>query len=149
MTGSESSPVAVVTGGIRGIGLELCCRLAEDGYSAVLGSRDAARGQAAAQRLGAPRVQVVQLDVADDASVRSAAAQVSQQFGRCDVLINNAAIDYDTDQRASAADLERVHAAIETNLFGAWRTVLAFLQLLRRNRRARIVNVSSEAAADP
>jgi NAD(P)-dependent dehydrogenase (short-subunit alcohol dehydrogenase family) len=65
------------------------------------------------------------LDVDDDASVTAAARWVADRFGRCDALVNNAAIDYDTDQQASTADLDRVHGIVETNLFGAWRTTLA------------------------
>ena len=65
------------------------------------------------------------------------------ELGRCDALVNNAAIDYDTDARATTADLDRVHRALETNLFGAWRTALAFLPLLRRSPHPRLVNVSS------
>jgi NAD(P)-dependent dehydrogenase (short-subunit alcohol dehydrogenase family) len=84
-----------------------------------------------------------QLDVADDGSVRAAAAWVRDELGRCDALVNNAAIDYDTDARASSADLDRVHRAMETNLYGAWRTALAFLALLRRSPHPRLVNVSS------
>ncbi len=56
---------------------------------------------------------------------------MSERFGRCDALVNNAAIHYDTWQRAVNADLDVVHEAMETNLFGAWRTTLALLPLLR------------------
>ncbi len=147
MTSSSEAPVAVVTGANRGIGLELCRQLADEGYQVVLGSRDLGRGRQAAAGLGRPGIEVVQLDVADDASVKAAAAWVRQRFGRCDVLVNNAAVDYDTDARASAADLDRVHRALETNLFGAWRTSLAFLPLLRLSQHPRIVNVSSEAGS--
>ncbi len=147
MTNISDAPVAVVTGGNRGIGLELCRQLADDGYIVALGSRDAGRGETAAARLGSTRVHAVQLDVDDAASVHASAAYVGKEFGRCDVLINNAAIDYDTDARASAANLDRVHRVLETNLFGAWRTSLAFLPLLRHSRHPRIVNVSSEAGS--
>ena len=79
-----------------------------------------------------------------DASVAGAAAFVTERAGRCDALVNSAAIHYDTWQRAVNADLDVVHAAMETNLFGAWRTTLALLPLLRRaGTRGRIVNVSS------
>jgi NAD(P)-dependent dehydrogenase (short-subunit alcohol dehydrogenase family) len=139
--------VAVVTGANRGIGLELCGQLSDGGYVAVLGSRDKQRGERAAAELGKPDVLPIQLDVADDHSVHSAAAWVADELGRCDVLINNAAIEYDTDQRASSADLGRVHSAMETNLFGAWRTVLAFLPLLCESAHGRIVNVSSESGS--
>jgi NAD(P)-dependent dehydrogenase (short-subunit alcohol dehydrogenase family) len=142
--GPPAPPVAVVTGANRGVGLEVCRQLAGLGYAVVLGSRDLARGEAAAASLGGERVVACQLDVASDASVARAAEFVSEQFGRCDALVNNAAIHYDTWQRAVSADLAVVHEAMETNLFGAWRTTLALLPLLRRaGRRGRIVNVSS------
>jgi NAD(P)-dependent dehydrogenase (short-subunit alcohol dehydrogenase family) len=142
-------PVAVVTGANRGIGLEVCRQLADRGYAAVLGSRSAERGAAAARRLGdeGRGVHACQLDVADTESVERAAGWVARTFGRCDALINNAAIEYDTDALAATADLERVHQAMETNLFGAWRTTLALLPLLRRATHPRIVNVSSEAGS--
>jgi NAD(P)-dependent dehydrogenase (short-subunit alcohol dehydrogenase family) len=138
-------PVAVVTGANRGIGREVVRQLAESGYLVVLGARDAQRGRAAADDLGGEAAGIVarQLDVADDAGVRAAADWVGDAFGRCDALVNNAAIEYDTDARATSADLDRVHRAMETNLYGAWRCVLAFLPLLRRSPHPRLVNVSS------
>ena len=138
-------PVAVVTGANRGVGLEVCRQLAQLGYAVVLGSRDLARGEAAAADLAAGDQSVVAcgLDVADDASVARAAEFVSERFGRCDALVNNAAIHYDTWQRAESADLAVVHEAMETNLFGAWRVTLALLSMLRVAPHARIVNVSS------
>jgi NAD(P)-dependent dehydrogenase (short-subunit alcohol dehydrogenase family) len=142
---AAARPVAVVTGANRGIGREVARRLAGAGYSVVLGARDEARGRAAADELGGAANGVIAcaLDVADDASVRAAASRVEEELGRCDALVNNAAIDYDTDARATTADLDRVHRALETNLFGAWRTALAFLPLLRRSPHPRLVNVSS------
>ena len=145
--GATDLPVVVVTGGNRGIGFEVCRQLSDAGFRVVLGSRDAHQGQAATTRLGHPEVHAVQLDVDDDASVARAAHWVADHLGRCDALVNNAAIDYDTDQQASMADLDRVHRIVETNLFGAWRTTLAFLPLLRRSDSPRIVNVSSGAGS--
>ncbi len=143
---ADRRPVAVVTGGNRGIGLEVCRQLSELGYQTVLGARDLARGERAAARLS-DRVVACQLDVSEQASVDAAAEWVRTTFARCAVLINNAAIEYDTDARASSADLERVHRAMETNLFGAWRTTLALLDLLRAAPHGRIVNVSSEGSS--
>jgi NAD(P)-dependent dehydrogenase (short-subunit alcohol dehydrogenase family) len=135
-------PVALVTGGNRGIGLEVCRQLAGLGYAVVLGSRDGARGEAAAASIAGSLV-ACPLDVDDDASVADAAAFVSERFGRCDALVNNAAIHYDAWQRAANADLRVVHEAMETNLFGAWRVTLALLPLLRAAPHPRVVNVSS------
>jgi NAD(P)-dependent dehydrogenase (short-subunit alcohol dehydrogenase family) len=142
---AERRPVALVTGANRGIGREVVRRLAREGWLVVLGARDEARGRAAASELGGEAAGVVPrvLDVADDASVRAAAEWVGAALGRCDALVNNAAIDYDADARATSADLDRVHRAMETNLYGAWRTALAFLPLLRRSAHPRLVNVSS------
>jgi NAD(P)-dependent dehydrogenase (short-subunit alcohol dehydrogenase family) len=143
----SGQPVAVVTGANRGIGLEVCRQLAGVGYAAVLGSRDPRKGEQAAAELGDPNVVACQLDVCDDASVQAAAAWVTERFGRCDVLVNNAAILYDTWARAETADLDVMHEAMETNLFGAWRTTLALLPMLRDAEHGRVVNVSSEAGS--
>jgi NAD(P)-dependent dehydrogenase (short-subunit alcohol dehydrogenase family) len=141
----DDRPVAVVTGANRGIGREVVRLLAARGWVAVLGARDAERGAAAAEELGGAGAGVVAcaLDVDSQESVAAAATWVQDELGRCDALVNNAAIDYDTDARASTADLARVRRAMETNLFGAWRTALAFLPLLRRSPHPRLVNVSS------
>jgi NAD(P)-dependent dehydrogenase (short-subunit alcohol dehydrogenase family) len=141
----DELPVAVVTGANRGIGREVVRVLAGAGYRVVLGSRSLERGEEAAAALGGAGAGIAAcaLDVADDASVAAAAAWVADTHGRCDALVNNAAIDYDTDARATTADLDRVHTTLETNLFGAWRTTLAFLALLRRSPHPRVVNVSS------
>jgi NAD(P)-dependent dehydrogenase (short-subunit alcohol dehydrogenase family) len=142
-------PVAVVTGANRGIGREVARQLAQAGHLVVLGCRDSARGQRAARDLDPTGRQVVpvQLDVADAASIRAAADQLSRSPGRVDVLVNNAAVDYDTDQRAVTADLGRVRRAMETNLYGAWATTQALLPLLRLSEHPGVVNISSGAGS--
>jgi NAD(P)-dependent dehydrogenase (short-subunit alcohol dehydrogenase family) len=141
--------IALVTGANRGIGLELVRQLARRGFPTVLGSRDLEKGRAAAELLGADgiRVEARRLDVADADSVRQFAAELDSEHGRLDVLVNNAAVLYDTWQRGVDADLDLVHEALETNLFGAWRTTQACLSLLRRSSHGRIVNVSSGAGS--
>lgn len=145
----SAAPVALVTGANRGIGFEACRQFAGLGHVVVLTARSADSAVAAAGRLagGAARVHPVRLDVADPDSVEAAAGEVRDRFGRLDILVNNAAISYDPGQRASSADLAAVHAAMETNLFGAWRVALAFLPLLRLSAHPRIVNVSSEGGS--
>jgi NAD(P)-dependent dehydrogenase (short-subunit alcohol dehydrogenase family) len=136
--------VAVVTGANRGIGLEVVRQLAADGFLAILGSRDLSKGVAAAEGLD---VEPRQLDVADPDSVTTFAAELERDHGRVDVLVNNAAIAYDTWESGADADLDVVREALETNLLGAWRVAQALLPLLRRSPSARIVNVSSGGGA--
>jgi NAD(P)-dependent dehydrogenase (short-subunit alcohol dehydrogenase family) len=140
--------VALVTGGNRGIGREVARQLCGSGWTVIIGSRDRVLGErAAADADPGGRAYVCQLDVADPRSVAGAAEWADGEFGRVDVVINNAAIDYDTDQLAITADLDRVSRALDTNLLGAWRVSQAFIPLLRRSPHPRIVNVSSEAGA--
>ncbi|BBL81050.1 short-chain dehydrogenase [Rubrobacter xylanophilus] len=134
--------VALVSGGNRGIGLEICRQLAGKGITVVLGSRDESQGREAAERI-AGRVFAHQLDVADEESVRRVASYVEGQFGRLDILVNNAGVANDDGQRGVDADLEKVREALEVNLLGAWRLCRAFIPLMERNGYGRIVNVSS------
>jgi NAD(P)-dependent dehydrogenase (short-subunit alcohol dehydrogenase family) len=136
----------LVTGATRGIGEEVARQLLARGDRVVVTGRDPARVAATASGLGGDAVGVV-LDVADPAAAEAAAAEVADRGGALDVLVNNAAIHYDTWQRASSADLGVVREALDTNLLGAWQVTLAMLPLLRRSAHPRIVNVSSEAGA--
>jgi len=144
-------PVSLVSGGNRGIGFEVVRQLAALGHTVILGSRDLAKGEAAARAIGngvAGRVLAERLDVTDPAGVEHLVNEIDRRFGALDVLINNAAIHYDTWQTAIAADVEGVvREAFETNFLGAWRMIRACVPLMRRNRFGRIVNVSSGAGA--
>ena len=139
----------LVTGANRGIGRELARQLALRGdATVVLTARDLAKAERAAAALpGQERVLARRLNVTDSASIDQVAADLDRLYGRLDVLVNNAAIHYDTWQRASTADLQVVREALEVNLLGAWQTSLILLPLLRRSRHGRIVNVSSEAGS--
>jgi NAD(P)-dependent dehydrogenase (short-subunit alcohol dehydrogenase family) len=136
--------VALVTGGNRGIGREVVRQLSRQGFRTILTARDEKQGRGAAGELG---TELVRLDVSDDASVDRCFRLVDEQYGRLDVLINNAAVHYDTWQRGVDADLAVVGEAFETNLFGAWRCCRRAIPLMRRNQWGRIVNVSSEAGS--
>jgi NAD(P)-dependent dehydrogenase (short-subunit alcohol dehydrogenase family) len=128
--------IAVITGANRGIGLEVARQLAARGDTAVLTARDPAKAQAAAEQVSA---RAAQLDVTDPDSV----ARFAQSVGEVDALVNNAAINYDTWERATTADLDVVRGTLDTNLLGAWRTTQALLPQLSRSEHPRIVNVSS------
>lgn len=137
--------VALVTGGNRGIGKAVVRSFAEDGDAVVLGARDPGDGEAARAEMDdlPGEVVVAPLDVTSDGALAAVADLVEQSFGRLDVLVNNAGIDYDTDQRAATADLVRVLRAFEVNTLGPWRVTQALLRMLRASEHPRVVNVSS------
>ena len=143
---TENGRVALVSGGNRGIGLEIVRQLAGRGITVILGSRDEERGRAAVEGLSGDVV-VRQLDVTDEGSVARLAASVGDEFGRLDILVNNAGISNDDGQRGVNADLDRVRQALEANLFGAWRLCEMAIPLMQRHGYGRIVNVSSGMGA--
>ncbi|MBV9049333.1 MAG: SDR family oxidoreductase [Solirubrobacterales bacterium] len=143
-----SDRLAVITGANRGIGRELARQLAAAGHTVILTARDRDQARVAAEELAsAGDVIAHQLDVTDPGSAASLAAFLQERWQRLDVLINNAAIHYDTFQQAGSADLEIVREALETNLLGAWQLIQVLLPLLKASRHGRIVNVSSEAGS--
>ena len=143
---TENGRVALVSGGNRGIGLEIVRQLAGRGITVILGSREEESGLAAAEGLSGDVV-VSQLDVTDEGSVTRLAASVEDEFGRLDVLVNNAGISNDDGQRGMNADLDRVREALEANLLGAWRLCEMAIPLMQRGGYGRIVNVSSGMGA--
>lgn len=149
MRSAKAGDIALVTGGNRGIGFEVCRQLASAGFIVLLTARDARKAKAAADALrSAGRVEPLVMDVADANSIANAAAEVAKQYERLDVLINNAGINYDTWETVANADINgTVMETITTNLLGPWRVCQAFLPLLRKSRAGRIVNVSSESGS--
>jgi NAD(P)-dependent dehydrogenase (short-subunit alcohol dehydrogenase family) len=138
--------IALVTGGNRGLGYETCRQLAQLGLTVLLSARDFTKGKSAAYQLNEKEgldVMFYHLNVSNQKSICNIAKEVDQHFGRLDVLVNNAAILYDTWQRAVDADLEVVNEALSTNVFGPWRLSQAFIPMMKANRYGRIVNVSS------
>uniref|UniRef100_A0ACD5UTN3 Uncharacterized protein n=1 Tax=Avena sativa TaxID=4498 RepID=A0ACD5UTN3_AVESA len=174
MEGAMSSPpntrIAVVTGGNKGIGFEVCRQLASGGITVVLTARDETRGMAAVEKLkelGLPDVVFHQLEITDASSIAGLADFLKTLFGKLDILVNNAAIggveyvqELDTDEeKFSGLDFhqrlewmeknvnETVDAAqqgVQTNYYGSKHVIEALLPLLQSSSDGRIVNVSSE-----
>jgi len=141
-------PIALVTGANRGLGLECARQLLAEGCQVLLGARDPGRGAAAARALGSGRLRAVALDVTSDDDVARCGELIERDYGgRLDILVNNAAIHYDSGQTPLTADWRVVTEAIETNLLGAWRVARMAAPLMRARRHGRIVNVSSGAGA--
>ena len=132
--------IALVTGANKGIGKEIVRQLLAAGVTAIVGARDPERGRAAAEELGTTSVV---LDVTDQESVDAAAKVVEQRYGRLDILMNNAGITLDWGRRPSELPADLVREIYETNVFGVIRVTNAFLPLLRKSTRPRIVNTSS------
>jgi NAD(P)-dependent dehydrogenase (short-subunit alcohol dehydrogenase family) len=150
----QDQPVALVTGANQGIGLQIAKDLVAHGFTVLVGSRDFERGEAAAKEVG-PDARALQLDVTNRASITAAAERVRNEFGRLDVLVQNAAIsntrklpgqsieEYAKTTRPSNVSLDEMRAVWDTNVFGVLAVYQAMLPLLRETPGARIVNVSS------
>jgi NAD(P)-dependent dehydrogenase (short-subunit alcohol dehydrogenase family) len=145
--------VALVTGANQGVGFQVAKELVANGVTVLVGSRDFERGKTAAEVIGAGAT-ALQIDVTDRVSIDAAAESIRKQFGRLDLLVNNAAIsntnkgnltleEYFKISRASNAPLNEVRTVWETNVFGVLSVYQAMLPLLRESSDARIVNVSS------
>ena len=131
--------ITFITGANKGLGYETARRLIELGQTVIIGARDADRGQAAADRLGA---RFVSIDVADDDSVKRAAADIEAHEGRIDTLINNAGI---IGAHVAASELTGDDALLvfDTNVVSVVRVTNAFLPLLKRSDAPAVINVSS------
>jgi NAD(P)-dependent dehydrogenase (short-subunit alcohol dehydrogenase family) len=144
--------IALVTGAGRqtGIGYEVAAQLAANGFIVMLTERDGPTAAARAKELSGHVGQHIlarELDVTSEHSVREAASAIEHEFGRLDVLVNNAALLGTMGERAVETDLRAAHQVMDVNLFGAWRLTQALLPLLRRSAHARVVNVSSGAGS--
>ncbi len=139
---------SLITGANRGIGREVGTQLGALGHHVLLGSRDPDKARDAADTIttAGGTATVLALDIADPVSI-SAARDAVAALGAVDVLVNNAAILYDTWQSAIDPDFDQVRQALETNLFGTWRLTSALAPHLRASPHGRIVNVSSGAGA--
>lgn len=143
---SISKRIILVTGANKGIGLETARQLGKQGHTVLVGVREAARAEATAAQLRAEGVDAVPLaiDVADAASVKKAAAQVQERYGKLDSLINNAGIATEGwGVKTTATSVEGWRKIFEVNLFGLIDVTLAFLPLVQKSEAGRIVNLSS------
>jgi NAD(P)-dependent dehydrogenase (short-subunit alcohol dehydrogenase family) len=142
----QRSPVALVTGANRGIGREVARQLAAKGFEVIASARDGEKARQAAEQLAAgdgAAVSPLTLDVSSPESIAAATEQLHRSPGRLDVLVNNAGVGTDWGVSGTDPDFDAIGAALQTNLYGAYRLTVALLDLLRVSEHARVVNVSS------
>ncbi len=146
-TTMHDKKVALVTGANKGIGYEIARQLGGHGLTVVLAARDGAKVADAGARLRGEGLDAhgVVLDVTDPTSAEAAARWLDEQFGRLDVLVNNAGVGHEFAQgtRPSQLDLETLRATYGTNVFGAFAVIRSMLPLLRKSAPSRIINQSS------
>jgi NAD(P)-dependent dehydrogenase (short-subunit alcohol dehydrogenase family) len=140
--------VALISGANKGLGLETGRQLGKLGYTVLLGSRDALKGEVAARQLRDDGVdaRVVKLDVVKQSDIEAAAAMIEAEFGKLDVLVNNAGVMIEkgwTKNTTSETTMENLRATFETNLFAVFAVTKAMLPLLKKSEAGRVVNVSS------
>lgn len=144
---TDQDKVAVVTGGVRGLGLETAIQLARSGHRVVVGSRDEARGNQVRASLAEKKIRVAfsALDVADTRSIERFTGAVLGQFGHVDVLVNNAGIMIDDDQPSQAlADYaQTIETIFRTNTLGPFLLCQALIPQMLARGYGRVVNVSS------
>ena len=136
--------VAVVTGGAQGIGLGIATRLAEEGVAVILADIAQAKAAASAAELvkRGCTASAAHVDIGDEASIRALAQKVEEAHGKCEILVNNAAISADTHiETMNFADYQRV---IRINQDGAVRMVMEFVPLIKKaGDGRRILNIAS------
>ena len=142
----NNQKIVLITGVSRemGLGFEMAKKFANEGYQVILTAREIEKAKKLADKLN---VVAMQLDVTDDTSVEKLATEISNNFGKLDILVNNAVNRLDFGGQPLSTDLNFAKEALDTNLFGAWRMVKAFVPLLKKSEGGRIVNVGSGAGS--
>lgn len=139
---SDSEKVALITGANKGLGLEISRQLGRKGISVIIGSRDAVKGQAAAELLLGEglKASAVKLDVCNDADIAALPGLIQASHGRLDILINNAGVSV---ERNTETNRDVFREIFDANVYGAWFVSQALLPLLTEAPAGRIVNQSS------
>jgi NAD(P)-dependent dehydrogenase (short-subunit alcohol dehydrogenase family) len=148
---NSTGKIALITGANKGIGLETARQLGKLGVTILVGSRDLARGEEAVEVLSGIGVdaRAVKLDVANEADRAAVAKYIEKEFGRLDILINNAGVMLDarTGNETSKTSSRILHETFETNFFAVVELTQKLLPLIRKSDAGRIVNLSSILAS--
>ena len=143
------SDVVLVTGANKGLGLAVCKQLVSKGYRVILTARNSEKGKSAVKQLSqaGAKISFFNLDLNDPNSFEACRIYIEQEFGRLDVLVNNAAIHYDMGNSVLNPNWTMVQEAMQTNLLHTWKLTTKLLPVMEKSAHGRIVNVSSSAGA--
>jgi NAD(P)-dependent dehydrogenase (short-subunit alcohol dehydrogenase family) len=135
----------LITGANKGIGREVARQLAAKGFHVFVGARNAKAGRKAAEEIAKQggKATFLEIDVANNDSVTSAAGEFSDMADHLDVLVNNAGIIVDGDDAILEISDDLLRKTLETNMVGALRVTRAFAPLLRKSKAPRVIDVSS------
>jgi NAD(P)-dependent dehydrogenase (short-subunit alcohol dehydrogenase family) len=141
----DSKKIALVTGANKGIGLEVCRQLANLGFTVLLGSRDPVRGAESEQALQNEGLDVrnVEIDMNRPETFEQVARLISDEYGKLDVLVNNAGFAKDWAYSAADVPIEMLRETFDANFFGLVELTQVLLPLIRKSPAGRIVNQSS------
>jgi NAD(P)-dependent dehydrogenase (short-subunit alcohol dehydrogenase family) len=140
----QSGHVAIVTGGNRGIGYEICKELSMSGFRVVLTSRNEKDGQKAVAALrDHDNIAYHKLNVTNSADIASLRDWILKTCGRVDILINNAGVYLDEGVSVFDVDEKIVQETLAVNFYGAFHMCRAFVPIMKQNGYGRIVNISS------
>jgi NAD(P)-dependent dehydrogenase (short-subunit alcohol dehydrogenase family) len=144
---NTAKKIALISGANKGIGLETARQLGKQGITVILGARDLVKGAAAAEELKKEGIDVraVKLDVVNSDDVKAAAETIEKEFGKLDILINNAGVMFEPigGNNTSTVSDETLRKTFDTNFFSVIAVTKALLPLLKKSEAGRIVNVSS------
>src|SRR4051812_39179754 len=144
---NTAKKIALISGANKGIGLETARQLGKQGITVIVGARDLAKGAAAAEELKAEGIDVhaVKLDVVNPDDVKAVAETIEKEFGKLDILINNAGVMFEPigGNNTSTVSEETLRKTFDTNFFSVVAVTKALLPLLKKSEAGRIVNVSS------
>lgn len=152
----NDTKITLITGADTGMGFEIAKELGQNGQKVIVGSRNLEKGQSALERLAVEGVvaNLVQLDVTDAVTIAQAVTKIKEQYGRLDILINNAGIALDKHRSPEILPTSVMRQDFDVNFFGLVDVTQAFLPLLKEAPKGQIINISSmmgsmTAALDP
>ncbi len=134
----QENKIAIVTGANRGIGFEIARQLSENGFSVIVAARDKKKGNGAAEKIGG---HFIQLDVSNEKSISDFADEVKKNFGKVDVLVNNAGMLEKMDSDILTAKSSLMNSTFATNAIGPVLLAQAIFPLMEKG--GRIINISS------